>query len=1391
MTEKKNPAVASDGTTEANLCNTSEVDTTHSASSAPVQSVLDQRLSAEHLAELRASAISDDVIETSGAYTAWEKDDLPDPLRWIGDRDGALPALVFPLTEAGKGETWQAKPQPGFVTLADGRSPKYIGPSKDSGYPTPALVERRAVDDTTRRVLVVEGTKQALAVMSATDESTAVYGLAGITSWMGGDDGPSLAFQLVGGLPVYIVADADAARSRRVYDGAAGIGELCRQWGGSPVRFVRFPGSGKQGIDDVLGGIDSPARREKMLELWVKQAEDKPAKKRPTLNNVPTTTDSAPHGPDEAAKPTVSTDLPDDQIWDAVDDAVYEKFSGKRLFRTDHKLVCLVHRDGRKHLIPVDKALAVDLAAQAIRIVHSTQTKSKVRALSDKDAATIFNGARNGRYPRIEGIVETPVLTPSGRVLSEPGYDGETGLFLDLSDDLDGFHVPDEPSQEEVAAARELLEDVFVDFPFKTEADRTRAIGMVLTLLVRPSCETSPMHVISANTPGTGKGLLLSAVSMIAHGYGARVQKMPHHDEEMHKVLTSVLLAGRTMIIFDETGEGIDSLSLATMLTSIYYEARILGESRHLSVKNSACVFAAGNNVAVKKDLGRRTVMVELKTSLANPETRDDFTHPDLLGWIKDNRKSLLEAAFTLIRAWIVAGEPAPAPGQPVGSFEDWYDVVGGVLELAGRRDLMLGVREQRAQHNESELEDLAHLHWVNENFDEPFRAYDVECKIRNTQGFIPLPSDIQTLDEVTAQRLGRVYTKLQDRNLAGFVVKMAGMVNHTKLFKVNYLGPDWNGGGPGGPNDPDGGSTTPPPGPDASAVDADTTDTSTVVFDLETGSADELHTTEDPAWVRLAAYRVDGGEVRITTDIAGELLPVLECAATLVGHNITHFDLPALERLYGFVPSPDQHVEDTLVLARLVDPPTTGKKYNLDAVAQRLGFDGKLLADGDTALKALAEQYDGFDRIPVDDPQYVAYAHQDVCATADVHRALIERVPDVGYAAYEHEAARVLASVESRGVRVDVDLIEDTLVHEATVKDEIRTWLVDTVGIPEKGKSPWATKAGKEAIKSYLQRYGAELPLTTKGAPSTSKNVFAELAQSHAGTREVVELCENMTKLLETCGPAATLKKYVRGDRVYPSIQPSQATGRLSTTKPGMTIFGSRGERLIAQRAMILPEPGERFVSVDLSQIDARCMAAAAGDPAYAALFVEGRDAHTEMAVRVFDDPGRRSDAKALAHAANYGMGPKTFAVHAGIGVDEAEQMLASLYREFPGLEAFKERLRRSAEASGYVRTGFGRRVAVDRNKAYTRAPAAYGQGTARDVFLRGVLALPENVQQMIRIFVHDEVVLSVPADCVEKVRQCVLDAFSSVTIPSADGVNVPVLADSAGPGRDWSECK
>ena len=58
----------------------------------------------------------------------------------------------------------------------------------------------------------------------------------------------------------------------------------------------------------------------------------------------------------------------------------------------------------------------------------------------------------------------------------------------------------------------------------------------------------------------------------------------------------------------------------------------------------------------------------------------------------------------------------------------------------------------------------------------------------------------------------------------------------------------------------------------------------------------------------------------------------------------------------------------------------------------------------------------------------------------------------------------------------------------------------------------------------------------------------------------------------------------------------------------------------------------------------------------------------------------------------------------------------------------------------------GFGRLMRVDPERAYTQAPALIGQGTARDLMAEGILRLPVEVVPMLRCFVHDELVFSVP---------------------------------------------
>lgn len=1350
-------------------------------------------LNSDHLAELHASAISDETIAATGVYTASTRDELPEPLRWIADRNDTLPALVYPMVEAGRGVTWQVKPQPGSLVDEEGRPRKYICPKKEGSNISPSFIERRPITSATRRVLVVEGTKQALAAMTWTDDTTAVYCIPGIQTWMGGEDGPNPAFARLKGQSVYIIPDADAGSNRAVYDGAQGLGEHCKAWGASPVRFVRMPGHGSQGLDDVLATVDDGERSE-MLELWIRRAQAKPASKMPKRASKKQRSNTDETRND--SRPKLHTDLPPETLWDRAWEAIESKHAGVTLFRQDSRPVMISRRDGQAVLVPVDRATGRRLAAAAFDLVRETDDSTTVVAPMDKDIDVIFTPFYTDSLPPLHSVTRSPLVTETGEIITRSGYHKGTGVYVDLDDSLTGISVPDKPSDQDVENAKVLLEDVLYDFPWVTPADRTRALGALLTPLARPMLTTAPMHVISAVRRSSGKGLLTDVFHLIATGETAAVQDLPGTETEMRKVIASKLFAGAATLFLDECSVGVDSKALSALLTAESYTDRILGESRMISVQNNLCVYAAGNNIAVDGDLARRVVPILLDPKCSRPESRSGFRHPHLRRYVRAHRRELLAAALTLIRAWAVAGRPSPNVAGPFGSFEGWYHVVGGTLEHVGYADLTTDLEEIRARYNASEQENAEHLAWLYEAMEgDDFRAFDAECKIADSRDYVPLPEGLVSLDEVSARRLGRVYSRLQGAWIGGYCLESAGVKHHTKLFHV-VCEDDW-GGGPGPGAGPDN-SVPPEPSTPATPEPSDTDSVDTLVFDLETGRADHLHVTDDPGFVRLATYSINGAEPVATTDIAGELLPLIERAGVVVGHNIVQYDLAALQRLYGLDVEAlvkSNRVHDTLVMARLAAGGAKNLKYDLNAVASRYGVGGKLLKDGKTVLDAQAEQFGGFDKIPTDHPDYVKYALQDVRANTAVYSKLLpETIDAVGeeYLQREHEKTYALSVVEAKGIRVDTGKVEAFFAEEEQTKSNIRQWLVDTVGMPDEGTSPWASVDGKQAIADYFGRFGAEVPRTKKGGISISGKAMQELAKQHAGTPEVVELATRMQTLLQASTPAATIKKYLHGDRVYPSIKPSQNTGRLSTKDPGMTVFGSRDKRLIRQREMILSDSADEvLISVDLSQIDARCMAAGSGDERYSELFALGRDAHTEMAVRVFGDKSRRSEAKALGHAANYGMGPKSFADHAGISVVEARSQLDRLHREFPELESFKESLRKSAETRGWVSTGFGRRVAVARDRAYTQAPAAYGQGTARDVFLEGVLNLPREVLEMVRIFVHDEIILSVPRERAEGIKECVVAAFKAVELPSSGGVSVPVLSDSGGPGDNWSECK
>lgn len=553
------------------------------------------------------------------------------------------------------------------------------------------------------------------------------------------------------------------------------------------------------------------------------------------------------------------------------------------------------------------------------------------------------------------------------------------------------------------------------------------------------------------------------------------------------------------------------------------------------------------------------------------------------------------------------------------------------------------------------------------------------------------------------------------------------------------------------------------------------------VALDIETASEEQMWRC-GPEFIRLCGYQT-GDRITVTDDVH-RLLGVVRAAKLVVGHNVLSFDLVALARHHSvdlLAMAAAGRVFDTKLAAILNDPPPHGAKqeqiqrdYSLD----NLG--GRMLGATKTGdLKALAAEHGGYDAIPLDDERYVRYLVGDV----DLSARLAERLKSTAYIRREHHIAGIAARIRMNGFRVDVPELERRVTVNRARRAQHLADLSARYGLPvckKDGKpaaSPHATAEGKASIVQAFTDLGVTLPVTDNGNPSFGKDALAAVAEQHAARGDVLALVDLVGSLNGIRTVYETVLAHLHGDRVHPEIGLFQAAGRWSTTKPGLTVMGKRGGKY-AEREVFLPEPGHVLVSADLSQVDARAIAALSQDPAYLAMFAPGLDLHEEVSRRVFGTEKRREDAKAIGHGWNYGMGIDGLARNAGVATSVATEFDRAMRAQFPRLIAWRDEIRAEGKAGRLLGNGFGRPLRVDPSRSWTQAPALMGQGCARDLMMQGLLRLPDEVLPMLRAVVHDEVILSVPADVVGDVERVVLEALSFPWAPAGAALQVQIEA-------------
>lgn len=311
--------------------------------------------------------------------------------------------------------------------------------------------------------------------------------------------------------------------------------------------------------------------------------------------------------------------------------------------------------------------------------------------------------AARGHWPGLRelvGVLETPSMRPDGSIIQEPGYDRATGY--EYIPNAEFPRVDPRPSQADACRALAQIADVFVDFPFASEAARFVPVAALLTIIARPAIDgPTPLFLYDATDYGVGKTLCTDAVCAAATGRVAPRATFPPSVEELEKVLGSYALQSPAVVVFDNLPGWIGGAPLDKTLTAAdTVDLRVLGRSEAPSMRWRAVIMASGNNVSVLRDTVRRTLICRMESLVERPEERASFKHAPLVPWVLANRAALVAAALTVLRSFVVAGRPSQGL-RAFGSFEAWAELVAASIVHAGGASVLDALPRDDADNSE------------------------------------------------------------------------------------------------------------------------------------------------------------------------------------------------------------------------------------------------------------------------------------------------------------------------------------------------------------------------------------------------------------------------------------------------------------------------------------------------------------------------------------------------------------------------------------------------------------------------------------------------------------------------------------------------------------------
>jgi DNA polymerase I-like protein with 3'-5' exonuclease and polymerase domains len=576
------------------------------------------------------------------------------------------------------------------------------------------------------------------------------------------------------------------------------------------------------------------------------------------------------------------------------------------------------------------------------------------------------------------------------------------------------------------------------------------------------------------------------------------------------------------------------------------------------------------------------------------------------------------------------------------------------------------------------------------------------------------------------------------------------------------------------------------------------------VIFDVETDGL-EGNT------IHCIVTKVIGGETQLfPPDNLQAAVDILTSADVLIGHNIIGFDIPVIKKHFDVTLT--NHIEDTLVVSRLVNPVLTGG-HSLDNW-------GYLLYPND-AEKRKAKQPDSWDEYT---EEMGKYCIQDVELNADIYYALLKQVEEFSQESIdlEHSVAKIIKEQEVKGFMLDekkATLLSAKLQSKmATLEKEVHEtfkpkWVDDRLITPKFNKDGSLSKVPKltdeELIKvkatdykPFMRQKWVEFNLASrkqigeylidfgwkpkKFTPTGQPIVDETTLEKVKGIPEATLIAEFMM-LQKRVAQVSSWLELAKEGRVHGFVIPNGAiTGRMTHRNPNVAQTPSSHKPYGKECRECWTVPaGYKLVGIDASGLELRVLAHYMKNKDYINEIISGDIHSTNQSLAGLE---QRSQAKTFIYALIYGAGDSKIGSVVGGNSKVGASLRNRFLNNLPSLRNLTTSVERAASTRKYLKALDGRHIHI--RKVYSSLNTLLQGGGA--VIMKTALVLLDNRIKQLNLDasfvgnIHDEWQIEVREDQAEQVGQLGVQALKDTT--EVLKLNCPLDGEYQ-IGDNWSE--